>query len=185
MATTSRTQNNKHKLVISAITQDRPGIVNNISEFVTEARCNIEDSRMMVLGGSFAILMMVSGTEAAIKKLQSQEPALSKVLGSRVQMQMTADRSDSELARPYYIEVVALDHQGIVRELSEFIASRNINIESLNTETYAAPHTGSTMFRLEMIVNIPVAVKMSEFRNSLGDFCDQKNLDIQIEPYTV
>jgi len=53
------------------------------------------------------------------------------------------------------------------------------------TETYAAPHTGSTMFRLEMIVNIPVAVKMSEFRNSLGDFCDQKNLDIQIEPYTV
>jgi glycine cleavage system transcriptional repressor len=179
------TSSSQHKLVISAITQDRPGIVNKISQFVTDAQCNIEDSRMMVLGGSFAILMMVSGSEAAIKKLQNQEPALSKALGSSVQMQITADRAVNEQARPYYIEVVALDHQGIVRELSEFVASRNINIESMNTETYAAPHTGSTMFRLEMIVNIPVAIRMSEFRNSLADFCDQKNLDMQIEPYTV
>lgn len=179
---TSASQN---KLVISAITQDRPGIVNKISRFVSEADCNIEDSRMMVLGGSFAILMMVSGSELAIKKLQAQEQALNTALGSSVQMHMTAERTLSEQARPYHIEVVALDHPGIVRELSEFIASRNINIESLNTETYAAPHTGSTMFRLEMIVNIPVAIKMSEFRHSLGDFCDQKNLDIQIEPYTV
>ena len=176
---------NKQKLVISAITQDKPGIVKKISSYVTQAHCNIEDSRMMVLGGSFAILMMVSGSEQAIQQLQSQEKQLGDELGSMVQMQITADRDAGEAGKPYAIEVVALDHPGIVRELSEFIAARNINIESLLTETYLAPHTGSTMFRLEMIVNIPGSVKTSEFKAALVEFCDQRNLDVLIELYGV
>lgn len=170
------------KLVISVITQDRPGIVSEISEAVNSSNCNVEDSRMMVLGGSFAILMMVSGEQGAIEDLRSKESTLSDSLGSMVQMQLTAERDLSEQGVPYMIEVVSLDHQGIVRELSEFVAARKINIEALNTETYAAPHTGSTMFRLEMTVNIPGSVKTAEFKNDLIDFCDQKNLDVSVEP---
>ena len=177
---------NNNKLVISVITQDRPGIVKEISEAVNQSGCNVEDSRMMVLGGSFAILMMVSGDEACIQTLQGKEQVLSASLGSMVQMHLTADRSlHAEEGQPYIIEVVSLDHQGIVKELSEFVASRSINIESLNTETYAAPHTGSPMFRLEMTVNIPTTVKTSAFKNELTDYCDQKNLDVLIEPYTI
>lgn len=173
-----------NKLVISVITQDRPGIVKEISEAVNLSNCNIEDSRMMVLGGSFAILMMVSGTDAGIAALQAKEAQLSASLGTMVQMQITAERNLVEQGRPYVIEVISLDHPGIVKELSEFIASRKINIEALDTETYAAPHTGSTMFRLEMIVNIPSVVKTSTFKNELIDFCDQKNLDVVVEPYS-
>ncbi len=174
----------KNKLVISVITQDRPGIVSELSDAVNKSDCNIEDSRMMVLGGSFAILMMVSGEAAAISDLQSKEKKLSESLGTMVQMQLTADREASDAGQPYVIEVVSLDHPGIVRELSEFIASRKINIEEMDTETYSAPHTGSTMFRLQMTVNIPSTVKRSQFKHELMDFCDQKNLDVSIEPYT-
>jgi len=176
---------NNNKLVISVITQDRPGIVKEISEAVNQSGCNIEDSRMMVLGGSFAILMMVSGDDASVSTLQKKEEQLSASLGTMVQMQVTSDRNLAEQGRPYIIEVVALDHPGIVKELSEFVASRKINIEALDTETYAAPHTGSTMFRLDMTVNIPKDVKTSAFKNELIEFCDQKNLDVVIEPYGV
>jgi glycine cleavage system transcriptional repressor len=187
--TTLMSKSVNNKLIISAITQDRPGIVKEISEVVNQSACNIEDSRMMVLGGSFAILMLVSGSDAAISALQKKEAQLSVALGAKssgtiVQMQLTAERNLVEQGRPYIIEVISLDHPGIVKELSEFVAARQINIEALNTETYAAPHTGSTMFRLEMTVNIPASVKASTFKNDLIDFCDQKNLDVVVEPYT-
>ena len=173
------------KLILSIITQDRPGIVKDISEVVNNRGCNIEDSRMMVLGGSFAILMMVTGDDSAIKRLQEREVQLNKDLDAIVQMQKASDRDAEEHAQPYLIEVVSLDHQGIIKELSEFVSSRHINIETLNTETYAAPHTGSTMFRLEMSVNIPSSVKTGDFKNDLIDYCDQRNLDVVIEPYTL
>ncbi|MBT5654613.1 MAG: hypothetical protein HOI80_03820, partial [Alphaproteobacteria bacterium] len=40
-------------------------------------------------------------------------------------------------------EVIALDHPGIVRKLAEYFDERQINIEDLDTGTYAAPHTGT------------------------------------------
>lgn len=175
---------NKNKLIISVITQDRPGIVSELSDAVNQSQCNIEDSRMMVLGGSFAILMMVSGSAQDIANLQAKEAALSARFGSLLQMQLTSERDLKEQGSPYIIEVVSLDHPGIVRELSEFVAARLINIEALDTATYAAPHTGSPMFRLEMIINIPRTVRTSSFRNELMDFCDQRNLDVSVEPYT-
>ncbi|HDJ86419.1 MAG TPA: glycine cleavage system protein R, partial [Chromatiales bacterium] len=38
-------------LVVSALGQDRPGIVNELSLAILNCGCNIEDSRMTVLGG--------------------------------------------------------------------------------------------------------------------------------------
>ncbi len=179
------TSNNHGQLVLSIITQDRPGVVKEISEIVAQSGCNIEDSRMMVLGGSFAILMMVGGSDVQISELESRELELTDKLSSLVQMHKTENRDQADTGIPYVIEVVALDHQGIVRELSDFVAARNINIEALNTETYAAPHTGSTMFRLEMSVNVPVEVRLSHFKEALVEHCDQKNLDVTIEPITL
>ena len=43
------------KLVITALGADRPGIVNELSEALYARQLNIEDSRMSVLGGEFAI----------------------------------------------------------------------------------------------------------------------------------
>ena len=43
-------------IAISAVGQDRPGIVNELSRAILEYGCNIVDSRMTVLGGEFAII---------------------------------------------------------------------------------------------------------------------------------
>ena len=46
-------------LVVSALGTDRPGLVEALSETVVESGCNINDSRMAVLGGEFAIIMLL------------------------------------------------------------------------------------------------------------------------------
>ena len=60
------------KAVISTIAEDRPGLVSELSEIVHALGLNIEDSRMMVLGGEFAVLMSVAGDEAALAQLDAK-----------------------------------------------------------------------------------------------------------------
>ena len=45
--------------VLTAIGPDRVGIVDDVSGAVSEGSCNIEESKMAVLGGEFAVIMLV------------------------------------------------------------------------------------------------------------------------------
>ena len=47
-------------LIIKGIGPDRPGIVSEISKYVTSNNGNIEESRMIRLGSEFSILMLIS-----------------------------------------------------------------------------------------------------------------------------
>ena len=47
-------------LVISAQGKDRPGIVNTLSKAALDSGCNITNSRMAVLGGEFALILLIN-----------------------------------------------------------------------------------------------------------------------------
>jgi glycine cleavage system transcriptional repressor len=83
---------------------------------------------------------------------------------------------------PYTVDVVAMDHPGIVNEIADFFATREINIEELNTWTYPAAHTGAPMFSLSMTVSLPAGVHIGRLRDEFTSFCDNLNLDATIEP---
>jgi glycine cleavage system transcriptional repressor len=169
-------------LVISALCSDRPGIVEEISRVILDSGCNIEDSRMTVLGGEFAVLVLVSGNWNSIAKLEGSLPALQSKLDLVLLSKRTKRREPEGNLLPYAVEVVTMDHPGIVHEIANFFASRNINIEDLYTDSYRAAHTGTPMFNLSMRVNIPADVSIAGLRDDFMDFCDDLNLDAVIEP---
>ncbi len=171
----------KQYLVISALGRDRAGIVGELTEPVTESGCNIVDSRMTVLGGEFAILMMVEGPWAAIAKLEHLVPALEKKLNLTIIARRTEERPATG-GMPYLVNVVSLDHPGIVNQLAGFFSVRAINIEDLYTESYHAPHTGTQMFSANITVNIPADLHIAKLRDEFLDFCDALNLDAVLEP---
>lgn len=169
-------------LVISALGHDRPGIIEQLTRLVVSHDCNIHDTRMTVLGGEFAMLLMASGSKASLQKLESDLPAVGDALGLTTIARWTEARSPSTDARPYQVDVVALDHPGIVNEIAGFFGQMHINIEEMDTGTYAAAHTGSPMFSLSMVVNVPSSKGFRDLRESFLDFCDERNLDATIEP---
>ena len=174
--------NLKKHLVISALGKDRPGIVNQLSRAVLDAGCNIEDSRMTVLGGEFALILLVSGAWNAIAKLEGQAKALEKKLDLTVVAKQTEPRPSRQSMVPYVVDVVVMDHPGIVHDVAEFFSSREINIEDLNTWTYAAAHTGTPMFSMNMTISIPADLNIGRLRDEFTRFCDEQNLDATIEP---
>lgn len=173
----------EHFLVISALGADRTGIVDELARTSSDCRCNIADSRMIVMGQEFALIMMVSGTWDAIAKLEVQLPNVAKRLGLELITKRTSARPAQNEAMPYNVNVIALDNPGIVHEIANFFAQQGINIEAMETSTYAAPHTGSQMFALSMTVNIPARVHIASLRESFMVFCDDRNLDAIIEPF--
>ena len=80
------------------------------------------------------------------------------------------------------MEVVSLDHPGIVHHLASFFSRRNINIEDMVTSSYAAAHTGTPMFSVHMTVGIPSHLHIATLRDEFMEFCDSLNLDAVLEP---
>ena len=169
-------------LVISAIGEDKPGIINGLSQAASECGCNILDTRMTVLGGEFALIMMISGQLEEIAAAESLIPQVADGFGLTTILKRTHPRQPSDASCPYFISVVSLDHPGIVREIAGFFSERQINIEEMETGTYAAAHTGSPMFSLELAIRVPASVAIAPLKEAFIAFCDERNLDATIEP---
>lgn len=168
-------------LVISSIGTDQPGIVNKLAKTCSTNSCNIVDSRMTVLGGEFAVIMMVSGSWNSIAKLESALPTISEELNLTTTIKHTKQRNSAP-SMAYTVSVVALDNPGIVHELAQFFSSQNINIDDLQTGTYSAPHTGTQMFNLNMNIRVAANTHIASLRDEFMEFCDDLNLDAVIEP---
>jgi glycine cleavage system transcriptional repressor len=172
----------KTYLVISALGEDHPGIVNQLSKTVLEHGCNIEDSRMTVLGGEFAAMLLVEGKWNTLAKIEHALPELERQLGMTIISKRTGERTTRNNLLPYAVDVVSMDHPGIINNLAGFFADRKINIEDMATSTYAAAHTGTPMFAVHITVGIPADLHIAGLREEFMDYCDALNLDAVLEP---
>ena len=88
-------------IVISALGQDRAGLIAELSQTVLNSGCNIEDSRMSILGGEFAIIMLVSGAWNNIAKLEDSLPAVAEKQGLLISCRRTQPRNLTHEEIPY------------------------------------------------------------------------------------
>lgn len=173
----------KELLVISALGSDRPGIISQLTRAIKQHSANIQDTRMTVLGGEFALVMLVAGDADAIAALETDLPGTGSELGLTLLVKRTAQRVHETASRPYNVSVVALDNPGIVHEIAAFFHERGINIEEMHTSTYAAAHTGTAMFGLDLVANVPADQAIGRLKEAFLRFCDDRNLDASIEPH--
>jgi glycine cleavage system transcriptional repressor len=170
------------QLVIAAIGEDRPGLVDELSGWILESGCNIADSRMTVLGGEFAVLLLAEGPWNSLAKLEDQQDQVQSRLGMTINLKRTEKKPPQGAFLPYAVDVVALDHPGIVHNLASFFSQRKINIQDLATSSYSAAHTGTLMFSVHMTLDVPADTHIAGLREEFLDFCDRLNLDAVIEP---
>lgn len=172
----------KQFIAISAIGDDRIGLVHDLSKVVADCGGSISESRMTALGSDFAMLMLVAGNWHSIARIETDLAKLAEASGVTIQVRRTTERGVREDMVPYSVDVVCIDQAGIVSGLSGFFAARGIDIGELSTRGYAAAHTGAQMFSVYMVVNVPSRIHVGALREEFMDFCDQMNLDAILEP---
>lgn len=169
-------------MVISAVGGDRTGVVHELTRVILDCGGNIKESRMAGLGSEFAMLVLVSGNWHTISRLEQDLARFADAHSLTVQVKRTEPRKFGKELLPYAIDVVCLDQPGIVHRLSGFFSSRDVDIAEVTTRSYPAAHTGTPMFSLQMLINIPAGVHISTLREDFMEFCDQLNVDAIMEP---
>ena len=175
----------KTQLVLTALGPDRPGIVDIISKYIFQQNGNIEDSRMAVLGSEFAMIMLITGSSDSIAAICRNAKEIEHETGISIVVKETRIKPKPKDIIPYKITVTCLDHPGVVQQISSLIASRNINIEAMETESYEAPITGSQLFKFEAIVSIPASKPISGLKNDLENLSEVNNFDLRMETLTL
>ena len=174
----------RQHLVLSAVGPDRPGIVDAISKLILDHGCNLEDSRMAILGGEFAIIVLAAGEANHIAKLRNDAPAWGEKTGLTTTAKLTRapGARGPEGVHRYTVHAVGLDHEGIVHQVAHTLASLGVNIETLESATVPAPHTGDPQFILEMRIESPAQLAEDQLREKLTEACEAVNVDVELKP---
>jgi glycine cleavage system transcriptional repressor len=136
---------------------------------------------MAILGGEFALLVLVSGSEASVARVESESHGLERELGLKLLLKRTQAETPRDFL-PYAIRVSGVDRPGIVRCVTDLFARRGINVASLESRVTFAPLSGTPLFALEADLEVPSAVALSELRREITTLSDEENLDVQLEP---
>ena len=169
-------------MAISAIGSDRTGMVHDLTKVITDCGGSIAESRMAALGSEFAMLLLVTGNWHTLARIESELGRLAANGTLSVHLRRTDARPSRRELLPYSIDIVSLDQTGIVAGLSGFFAARSIDIGEVATRCYAAAHTGAAMFAVQMSINVPGKLPVSQLREEFMDYCDSLNLDAILEP---
>lgn len=166
--------------MVTALGSDRVGIVDDISQILLEFECNIEESRMTLLGGEFAMMLLVSGATDKIVALAGALPDRAEPLGLEFFVKETREVRSTGDGIPYQLDCVSLDTPGIVHVVTGLLRERGISIDDLETETTGAPFTGAPLFRMRVTCIVPRSVSVGKLRAELQEIAESHDLDISL-----
>ena len=169
-------------IVLTAVGPDRPGLVNALASLIRDAGANIEDSRMAILGGEFAVILLISGSPGAVERVKEVGARVEDELELRCILKETSPTQSPTDYLPYRIDVSGADRPGIVQGVAAILAGRGINVASLESRITYAPFSATPMFVLEASLQVPSKIVLSELRSELAATCEEENLDFRLEP---
>ncbi|MEQ8318715.1 MAG: ACT domain-containing protein [Rhodospirillales bacterium] len=165
-------------LIITFIAEDRPGVVEILSDIVEAHGGNWLESRMAHLAETFAGVARVQVPKA---KSSGLKEALAELAEDGFQV-MVREAGGGEPPGGSIIdfEIVGLDHPGIVHELTRTIAALRASVEEMETWTEGAPHGGGMLFHARASVRLPDGLSEDGFRDALEDSATALVVDIVI-----
>lgn len=162
------------QLVITIITDDRPGVVEKVAGIINSHQGNWLESALSRLGGKFTGILLADVPSEQHQTLKDDLEALSAE-GIRA----TVDNAGSHAPQGDEVtfEVIGNDRRGIVGEISHVLAKHGISVDELYTSTESAPMSGELLFRASASVIIPPAMQKDELRDILEQLSD----DLMVE----
>ena len=130
-------------LVLSFIANDETGIVDRVTEIVSEAGGNWSESRMAHLAEKFAGVARVTIPDAKAVNLEAALINLEEE-GLHLIVEKASDPLPLQEGR-LTLSLIGPDHPGTLHEISYFLAENPVSVETMRTQLVAAA-MGSNCF---------------------------------------
>ena len=166
-------------LILTIIGPDKPGLVERLSNTIAEHDGNWLESALSRLGGKFAGILVISVPD-------DKAPALTDALqGLQTSgLKIIAETADEE-ERPstlqaFTLELIGHDKPGIVREISQALAKRHINVESLTTELVSGSMSAELLFKAEAHLLAPDSLDFDDLQSAIEAIASDLMVDITL-----
>jgi glycine cleavage system transcriptional repressor len=168
---------------VSAIGRDRPGIVADLAELIYECDCNLEDSRMTILGSEFAVLLLLSGQGDDVERRLSsgcKRLEWEKRLTVFIRPLDEPAAGDSPRGTPLECVVTGVDKAGIVARVARTVADHGANITDLHSDLRPEPESGTPMYTLRLRLVVPPERDVRVLRQALERVAAELRVDLSV-----
>jgi glycine cleavage system transcriptional repressor len=170
---------------LTIIGRDRPGIVSQVTEILYRTGCNIADSSCSILGGQFAMILIIAHSEIADRDgfcgafLPLEETGLSVFLRTLKPGGEKHPHMEGEIC---LISVYGSDKPGIVYRVSRELGERQVNITDLNTKLIGTEQRPVYVMMLEAV--LPPTMEIDEISRIMNNLKNELQVDISVRSIT-
>ncbi|MBB1488469.1 glycine cleavage system protein R [Oceanospirillum sediminis] len=167
----------KTSLVLTVIGPDKPGLVELLSQTIAAHQGNWLESGMSRLAGKFAGILITEVPEGQVEALTAELTALQEK-GLKVVAERTSEPEVVSDQQRFTLELVGHDKPGIVREISQALAERKVNVERLNTELVSGSMSAELLFKADADLSVATNADLDELQGALEDIASDLMVDI-------
>ncbi len=166
-------------LVLTFVGDDRPGLVNAISEKVAASGATWLESRSVRLAGKFAGVVLISVPDDRLTELELSLRDLAHT-GLRIAIERGAAAEAEKPARIVSLGILGRERPGIVRDVTQTLTRLGVNIEEFMSGLESEPFTGAEMFRAKARLSVPEGLDLDDLRKALERLAGEIMVDLAV-----
>ncbi|GAC33786.1 glycine cleavage system protein R [Paraglaciecola polaris] len=153
----------KQQLIITILGANKPAMLSTLADAVSEAGCNILDSRQAVYGQDFSLTMIVEGTQSAIVRVEMAIPVACQQLDLLSMLKRTKRHAKQNLEHLADVEFSGADAVGVIKEVTQFFSTFCVTVSALRLKTLQTSLDDDAQVKCKMVVSMPHNVDLVDF----------------------
>lgn len=173
------------RFVITAVGDDRPGIVAAVTGALLPIDGNLEDTAMTLLEGQFAMVLVLTASSATAGDVRAALDGVASTFGLMTDVRALGAPVADAGGRGCALTVYGADRPGIVHRVASVLAARGVNIVDLATRVIGRDTT--PVYAMLLDLRVPDAVDdatleadLDEVSRALGVDCTLRSTDADI-----
>jgi len=171
--------------ILTALGQDRPGIVARVTKVLFELGCNLEDSAMTRLAGEFAIMLIFSAPGRLTQlRLEQAFKGISALARLVIHLKPLTRSETTPIRRgsPFLISVYGADRPGIVYRVSNLLARLGINITDVSTHRTepSKRKKRKPLYLMLLEVEVPSRIKAGRLDQTLRTLAKRLGVEVTL-----
>lgn len=170
-----------HHFALTIVGRDRPGIVAQVTEILFDQGCNIADSSCSILGGQFAMILIIAHPSFTSRESfgTAFQPLEDADLTVALRVLKPGGEQHPDLSGEIcMISVYGADKPGIVYHVARVLGGRKINITDLNTKLVGSEQRPVYVMMIEAV--LPESVSEEDVDTWMGPLREQLQVDITV-----
>ena len=167
-------------IVLTIVSDDRPGVVEQLSDILEQHDGNWTESSMLALAGKFAGILLASVPEvrvddflAAMRSVESR--------GMHVIAQRASTPTTDPRVQEFQLDLVGQDRPGIIHDITGILSRHHINVQELETRCQSASMSGEVLFLAKARILVPPEASLEAVRQQLEDLANELMVDLRLE----